>query len=76
MLQRVPLPLILPALLTLSATLSTAETQPFHLLEAGIEGIHSAFKSGRLTCVQGPGRNQRPDDYLWLGRIPELRSQP
>src|SRR5258708_6245401 len=48
--ERVPLPLIFPALLTLTATLSPAETPPFHLLEAGIEDIHAAFKSGRLTC--------------------------
>jgi amidase len=48
--DRVPLPLVLTALLTFTATLSAAETPPFHLLEAGIEDVQSAFKSGRFTC--------------------------
>src|ERR1700730_14839139 len=46
MLLRAPLLLILTTLLNLSA----APPPPFHLLEAGIEDVHSALKSGRLTC--------------------------
>jgi Asp-tRNA(Asn)/Glu-tRNA(Gln) amidotransferase A subunit family amidase len=48
--ERVPLLLTLTVLLTTTATLSAAETPPFHLLEAGIENVHSALKSGRVTC--------------------------
>src|SRR6266849_2948855 len=48
--QRAPLLLILTALLTSIATLSAAATPPFHLLEAGIDDVHSALKSGRVTC--------------------------
>jgi uncharacterized DUF497 family protein len=48
--QRAPLPLILAVLLTSIATLSAAATPPFHLLEAGIDDVHSALKSGRVTC--------------------------
>ncbi len=48
MLERAPLPLILTALLTAHA--SPAETPPFHLQEAGIEQVHAALKSGRITC--------------------------
>src|SRR5438477_2758172 len=42
--------LILIALLTSIAHLSAAEAPPFHLLEAGIEDVQSALKSGRVTC--------------------------
>jgi Asp-tRNA(Asn)/Glu-tRNA(Gln) amidotransferase A subunit family amidase len=48
--ERPPLPLTLIALLTSIANLSAAQTPPFHLLEAGIDDIHSALKSGPLTC--------------------------
>ena len=48
--QRAPLPLILTAALTSIVTLSAAETPPFHLLEAGIDDVHAALKSGRITC--------------------------
>src|SRR5579859_7504306 len=40
---------LLTALLTSAAPLPAAET-PFRLLEAGIEDVHSALKSGRVTC--------------------------
>src|SRR5258708_12139516 len=50
MLKRAPLPLIFTALLTAIANLSAAETPSFHLLEAGIEDVHAALKSGRITC--------------------------
>src|SRR5580704_3938364 len=42
--------MILIALLTFIAHLSAAETPRFHLLEAGIEDVHAALKSGRVTC--------------------------
>src|ERR1700736_4699326 len=42
--------MILIALLTFIANLSAAETPRFHLLEAGIEDVQSALKSGRVTC--------------------------
>src|SRR5690348_3947080 len=31
---------------------SESQTKPFHLLEATIEDIHSAYRSGRLTSHQ------------------------
>src|ERR1022692_200933 len=48
--ERAPLSLILTVLLTSIATVSAAETPPFHLLEAGIEDVQAALKSGRVTC--------------------------
>src|ERR1700687_3159859 len=42
--------LILIALLASIANLSAADTPRFRLLEAGIEDVQSALKSGRVTC--------------------------
>ncbi len=58
--ERAPLPLILTVLLTANA-LSAAEVPPFHLLEAGIEEVHAALQSGRVTC--------RDLTQLYLDRI-------
>src|ERR1700737_544070 len=44
------LPFILIGLLTFIVNLSAAATPPFHLMEAGIDDVHAALKSGRLTC--------------------------
>jgi amidase len=43
---------ILLALLFFAPTKTTSQTKPFHLQEATIEEIHSAYKSGRLTSHQ------------------------
>jgi Asp-tRNA(Asn)/Glu-tRNA(Gln) amidotransferase A subunit family amidase len=43
---------VLLALLFLAPSKSTSQTKPFHLLEATIEDIHSAYRSGRLTSHQ------------------------
>jgi Asp-tRNA(Asn)/Glu-tRNA(Gln) amidotransferase A subunit family amidase len=48
--ERMQLLPILVLLLSWGVTLSAAEPPRFHLMEAGIEDIHSAFKSGRFTC--------------------------
>jgi amidase len=45
----VPFAFILFALLSFAPNKSTSQTKPFHLLEATIEDIHSAYKSGGLT---------------------------
>src|SRR5207302_4593548 len=44
--------LILLALLFSAPSKSTSQTEPFALLEATIEDIHSAYRSGRLTSHQ------------------------
>jgi amidase len=44
---------VMCAMLVLAASLARAQQQaPFHLQEATIAGIHSAFAAGRLTCAQ------------------------
>jgi amidase len=43
---------ILLALLFFAPAKTTSQTKPFHLQEATIEEIHSAYKSGRLTSHQ------------------------
>jgi amidase len=48
----VPFAFILFVLLSFAPNKSTSQTKPFHLLEATIEDIHSAYKSGRLTSHQ------------------------
>ena len=43
---------ILLGLLFFAPSKSTSQTKPFHLLEATIEDIHNAYRSGRLTSHQ------------------------
>src|SRR5256712_1979752 len=43
---------ILLVLLFFGPSKSASQTKPFHLLEATIEDIHSAYRSGRLTSHQ------------------------
>jgi Asp-tRNA(Asn)/Glu-tRNA(Gln) amidotransferase A subunit family amidase len=40
------------ALLSFAPTKTTSQTKPFHLQEATIEDIHSAYRAGRLTSHQ------------------------
>jgi ubiquinone/menaquinone biosynthesis C-methylase UbiE len=61
--ERVPLPLILTVLLTTTATLSAAETPPFHVLEAGIESVFLTWWSGiGLTGALALQLAQRPPE--------------
>src|SRR6267143_4604196 len=44
--------LVLLALLSFGPSRSTSQTKTFHLLEASIEDVHDAYRSGLLTSHQ------------------------
>ena len=44
--------LVVLSLLSFGSRRGTSQTRPFHLLEASVDDIHAAYKSGRLTSHQ------------------------